>query len=177
MDGSRWSSLASSFLRPTSSLPQRSSSTSSIWLNQGICTTLDCVAFTVYESMIGDAMRIQNTVFDVDFLASKVVSQPLHSVTATSLRAKPLSLRALRRGHEDDAQVALWSEDGNDLLGDPRHQGAHRHCCLSQGMTIIDNKIVIERIWDFRVVNEILFPDTGAPLHDELVKENMKQAW
>ena len=61
--------------------------------------------------------------------------------------------------------------------GDPRHQGAHRHCCLSQGMTIIDNKIVIERIWDFRVVNEILFPDTGAPLHDELVKGNMKQAW
>ena len=55
--------------------------------------------------MIGDAMRIQNTVFDVDFLASKVVSQPLHSVTATSLRAKPLSLRALRRGHDDDAQV------------------------------------------------------------------------
>ena len=30
VDGSRWSSLASSFLRPTSSLPQRSSSTSSL---------------------------------------------------------------------------------------------------------------------------------------------------
>ena len=128
--------------------------------------------------MIGDAMRIQNTVFDVDFLASKDVSQPLHSVNATSLRAKPLSLRALRCGHDDDAQVALWSEDGTDLLqvlrGDPRHQGAHRHCCLSQGMTIIVNKIVIERIWDFRVVNEILFPDTGAPLHDELVKGNIQ---
>ena len=47
----------------------------------------------------------------------------------------PLSLRALRRGHDDDAQVAAWSEGGDDLLqvlrGDPRHQGAHRHGCLS----------------------------------------------
>ena len=35
--------------------------------------------------MIGDAMRIQNTVFDVNLVASEVVFQPLHSDTATSL--------------------------------------------------------------------------------------------
>ena len=51
VDGSRWS-----FLRPTSSLPQRSSSTSSLCLNRGICTTLGYVAFIEYENMIGDAM-------------------------------------------------------------------------------------------------------------------------
>ena len=79
--------LASSFLRTTSSLPQRSSSTSSIWLNQGLCTTLGYVAFTEYEK-IGDAMRIQNTVFDVNFVANEVVFQPLHSVTATSLHSE-----------------------------------------------------------------------------------------
>ena len=31
--------------------------------------------------MIGDAIRIQNTVFDVNFVASEVVFQPLHSDT------------------------------------------------------------------------------------------------
>ena len=45
--------------------------------------------------------------------------------------ATSLSLRALRRGHDDDAQVAAWSEGGDDLLqvlrGVTRHQGAHRH--------------------------------------------------
>ena len=87
VDGSRWSSLASSFLRPTSSLPQRSISTSSLWLNQGLCTTLGYVAFTEYEK-IGDAMRIQNTVFDVNFVASEVVFQPLHSINATSLHGE-----------------------------------------------------------------------------------------
>ena len=94
VDGSRWSSLASSFLRSTSSLPQRASSTSSLWLNQGLCTTLGYVAFTEYGSMIGDAMRIQNTVFDVNFVASEVVFQPLHSDTATSLRGE--SVNAVR---------------------------------------------------------------------------------
>ena len=44
-------------------------------------------------------------------------------------------------------------------------------------MTLIDNKIVMERIWDIRVVNEILFPDTGAPLHDELVKGEHEASW
>ena len=55
VDRSRWTSLASSFLRPTSSLPQRSSSTSSLCLNRGFCTTLGYVAFTEYEK-VGDAM-------------------------------------------------------------------------------------------------------------------------
>ena len=56
VDGSRRTSLASSFLSPTSSLPQRSSSTSSLCLNRGMCTTLGYVAFIEYENMIGDAM-------------------------------------------------------------------------------------------------------------------------
>ena len=33
-------------------------------------------------------MRIQNTVFDVDFVASEVVFQPLHSINATSLHGE-----------------------------------------------------------------------------------------
>ena len=64
VDGSKWSCL-----RSTSSPPQRASSTSSLWLNQGLCTSLGYAAFTEYEKMIGDAMRIQNTVFDVNFVA------------------------------------------------------------------------------------------------------------
>mmetsp|Transcript_63265 Transcript_63265/g.167675 ORF Transcript_63265/g.167675 Transcript_63265/m.167675 type:complete len:123 (+) Transcript_63265:653-1021(+) len=64
VDGSRWS-----FLRSTSSPPQRASSTSSLWLNQGLCASLGYVAFIEYENMIGDAIRIQNTVFDVNFVA------------------------------------------------------------------------------------------------------------
>ena len=70
------------------------SSTSSLSLNQGLCTTLGYVAFTEFESMIGDAMRIQNTVFDVNFVASEVVFQPLHSDTATSLHGE--SVNAVR---------------------------------------------------------------------------------
>ena len=57
------------------------------------------------------------------------------SLTRCHEATNTLSLRALRRGHDDDSQVAAWSEGGDDLLrvlrGDPRHQGAHRHGCLS----------------------------------------------
>ena len=40
--------------------------------DQGFCTTLSYVAFTDHESMIGDAMPIQNTAFD----ASRLFADP-----------------------------------------------------------------------------------------------------
>ena len=56
-----------------------------------------------------------------------------NSLLGTNVATKhtPLSLRAWQRGHDDDAQIASWAEGGDDLLQDPRHQGAHRHGCLS----------------------------------------------
>jgi len=57
-------------------------------LDQGFCTTLSYVAFTDSESMIGDAMRIQNTAFD----ASRLFADPDDGASAS--RSVLLLLRA-----------------------------------------------------------------------------------
>ena len=54
----------------------------------GFCTTLSYVAFTDSESMIGDAMRIQNTAFD----ASRLFADPDDGASAS--RSVLLLLRA-----------------------------------------------------------------------------------
>ena len=54
----------------------------------GFCTTLSYVAFTDSESMIADAMRIQNTAFD----ASRMFADPDDGVSAS--RSVLLLLRA-----------------------------------------------------------------------------------
>ena len=47
--------------------------------DQGFCTTLSYVAFTDSESVIGDAMRVQNTAFD----ASRLFADPDDGASAS----------------------------------------------------------------------------------------------
>ena len=47
---------------------------------------------------------------------SLVVAAPGHCSSAIKPKVDHLSLRALRRGHDDDAQVGSWFEGGNHLL-------------------------------------------------------------
>ena len=51
--------------------------------DQGICTTLSYVAFADHESIIGDAMPIQNTAID----ASHLFADPVFWSVCCSLRA------------------------------------------------------------------------------------------